>query len=297
MKYDLYAPKLGFNKINNVYQKNVEGYNIYLKDWQYMVLTIQSFYIPLDKEILSSDKKKIEDEIDNACALYSISYPNDTLIVTLSDGKKDNHKTIELINKEINDTVKLLKKLGYEPMSLCPICKKEGIYKDFGDDFIPIHDECKNNYVNKLEEKVKEESGFNIKYLLSILFSLVFTGIGIIPAILWVYFDHDYFTLVILLAPIGSVIGYFISRATPRIWLRIITGFIPLITIIIFMIFAFKYLADYKEMELVSYLTNFKYGLRKIIFGTILSFSGFGLTKFIYKYQKDNLKTLKKFKN
>ena len=297
MKYDNYAPKLNFNKNKNVYERKVDGFKVYLKDWQYMVLSIASFYIPTDKEILSGDKKKIEAEIDNACALYTVSNTNDTLIVTLSDGKKDSDKTLDAINKEIEDTVKLLKEMGYNPMKVCPICKKEAEYLEFGDDFIPMHEDCKASFVEKLEAKVKQESGFNIKYVISILLSILFAGIGIIPAILWTYFGHDYFTLVIVLSPIGSVLGYYLSHATPRRWLRIVTGIIPLIIIACFMVFAFNYIAEYKEMTIGAYLGNFKYGLRKLIFGSILAFAGFGLTRYIYKFQHDNAKRLKKFKD
>ena len=43
MKYDDYATLLGFQKIKNVYILNKEGYSIYLRDWQYMVLNIPEY--------------------------------------------------------------------------------------------------------------------------------------------------------------------------------------------------------------------------------------------------------------
>ena len=62
MKYDDYATLLGFQKIKNVYVLNKEGYSIYLRDWQYMVLNIPSFYIPLDKEITKDAIKALQIE-------------------------------------------------------------------------------------------------------------------------------------------------------------------------------------------------------------------------------------------
>ena len=40
-------------------------------------------------------------------------------------------------------------------MKECPICHQEASFGDFGDNYIPIHEECRNTYVNKLTNIVK----------------------------------------------------------------------------------------------------------------------------------------------
>ena len=100
MKYDEYALSLGFTKHKNVYVLEMDGFKVYLRDWQYMVLTIQSFYIPLDRPLNKDMIKEIQfAALNNACAMASLGNKNDTLIITLPEGNKAKEKTQETMKQ------------------------------------------------------------------------------------------------------------------------------------------------------------------------------------------------------
>ena len=121
MKYDDYIEGLGLKRNKNIYVMEKDGYYIYLKDWQYMVLNIPSFYIPLDKEITKDAIKALQVEaLGNACAALSLGSKADTLIVTLPEGNKN--KKIDLMKEILNNVIECLKDMGYLPMHICPIC-------------------------------------------------------------------------------------------------------------------------------------------------------------------------------
>lgn len=299
MKYDEYAESLGFLKHKNVYVMEMEGFQIYLKDWQYLVLSIPSFYIPVDRPI---DKEMIKElqirAFNNACSIQSLGNPNDTLIVTLPEGNKAKEKTQELMKDILKEVIGYLKEKGYNAMKLCPICHKEGEYNVFGDNYCPMHLECRNLYLEKLTEKAKEEKGFNKKYVFAILLSILGIGIGLITPILLTIYLHDFFTGVIGLVPIFATLGLWLSHAPSKKWLKITVGSLVFISVVTFLVIALPYLAKFSEDSTLTtyFFSNGWAGFRKALFGGILAFGGFGGAKFLDKFKKDYNKELKTFK-
>lgn len=297
MKYDDYALSLGFKKEKNVYVMEKDGFKIYLRDYQYMILTIQSFYIPLDRPLTKEIIKEITlASFNNACAEFSLGNNKDTLIVTLPEGNKGKEKVQETIKDMINNVVSVLKEKGYNPMRICPICKKEASYDVFGNHFCPIHEECKNTYIEKLKEKVLENNGFNPKHLLAILFSLIGITLGLITPILLTIYLHDFFTGVLALIPILSTLGLWLSHTPSKKWIKITAGTLVFITIVTFLIIAIPYMAKSNDKELLDYMFKDGWvGFRKALFGGILAFGGFGGAKFLDKFKKDYSKELNTF--
>ena len=298
MKYDEYALSLGFTKHKNVYVLEMDGFKVYLRDWQYMILTIQSFYIPLDRPLNKDMIKEIQfAALNNACAMASLGNKNDTLIITLPEGNKAKEKTQETMKEMLKGAITCLKDNGYLPMSICPICKKEAEYDVFGSHFCPIHEDCRNSYIQKLEDLVKEDKSFNIKYVFAILFAVIGIAIGLITPILLTIFLHDYFTGVLALIPILATLGLFLSHAPSKKWVKLTVGGFVFISVITFLCISIPYMASFKEDSLYSYMfTNGWVGFRKAIFGFILSFGGFGGAKFLDKFKKDYKKELESFK-
>ena len=216
--------------------------------------------------------------------------------MSLESGNKEDKKVQDKILAQIIVVCSTLQKEGYEPMKECPICHQEASFGDFGDNYIPIHEECRNTYVNKLTNIVNENKGFNSKYLLSIILSFILGLIGIVPAILLAYFKLDYFTGLIVLTPLLGTLGFFLSKAQSKKWLRIVTGVICLVIVLAFTFWAFSYIISQKEITLFEYMFKGKMvGLRKSIFTLILSLGGFGGTKFVSKFRVDYQKELDKF--
>ena len=297
MKYDNLAASLQFQKEGRVFYKEIKGFKVYFKDWAYLIYSFGAFYIPCNKEITTPILKKIEQEaFGNVGALFTIGSKNDTLIMSLESGNKEDKKVQDKILAQIIVVCSTLQKEGYEPMKECPICHQEASFGDFGDNYIPIHEECRNTYVNKLTNIVNENKGFNSKYLLSIILSFVLGLIGIVPAILLAYFKLDYFTGLIVLTPLLGTLGFFLSKAQSKKWLRIVTGVICLVIVLAFTFWAFSYIISQKEITLFEYMFKGKMvGLRKSIFTLILSLGGFGGTKLVSKFRVDYQKELDKF--
>lgn len=299
MKYCDYALDLGFTKNKNIYVMEHNGFKIYLKDFQYMVLSIPSFYIPLNQPL---DKNMIKDlqfeALNNACAAVSLGSAMDTLVVTLPEGNKTKDKTKDTIKEMIENVTAYLKDNNFGPMEKCPVCKEDGEYQAFGLNYCPMHQECRNKYLEALKEKVNENKGFNIKYVLAILFVLLGIGIGLIAPILLTIYLHDYFTGVLALIPILSTLGLWLSHAPNKKWLKITVGALVFVSVITFLCISIPYMASFtEEKDLFSYMfKNGWPGFRKALFGGILAFGGFGGAKFLDKFKKDYSKELEALK-
>ena len=299
MKYSDYAEGLGFIKNKNIYVMEYEGFQIYLKDWQYMVLSIPSFFIPLDHPLDKASIKDIQFEaLNNACAAVSLGESMDTLVVTLPEGNKQKDKTKDTIKEMIENVVKYLKENNYGPMENCPVCKNKGEYQAFGSNYCPMHLECRNKYLDALKNKVNENKGFNIKYLLAIIYVILGIGIGLITPILLTIYLHDYFTGVLALIPILATLGLWLSHAPNKKWLKITVGALVFISVVTFLFISIPYMASFKEeTDIFSYMfKNGWPGFRKALFGGILAFGGFGGAKFLDKFKKDYSKELEAFK-
>ncbi|MGN1295901.1 MAG: YrzE family protein [Bacilli bacterium] len=297
MKYENLATSLEFSKEGNVFFKEIKGFKVYFKDWAYLIYSFGAFYIPCNKEITTPLLKKIEQEaFGNVGALFTISSKNDTLIMSLESGNKNEKNVQDKILAQMIVVCTTLQNEGYEPMKECPICHQEASFGDFGDNYVPIHEQCRNEYINKLTNLVNENKGFNTKYLVSIILSLVLGVVGIIPAVFVTFFNLDYFTGLIIFTPLLGTLGFFLSKAQSKKWLRIVTGIICFAIIFAFTFWAFSYIISQKEITFLEYMFSGKMvGLRKSIFTLILSLGGFGGTKFVSKFRVDYQKELDKF--
>ena len=298
MKKDLYAEKINYKKINKVYVNETLGFTSYLKDWQYLVLNIPSIYIPLNKAISKEEIDKISKALFNtACASCKTRIDNDTIIITLPDGKKGSPRWCELASAQLGGAIAILKEDGYGPLDVCPICYEKADYMEFGDQYIPLHEDCKNVVITKIENKIKEENKKLYLCGISLLVSFIFSLIGIVPALLLSYFNNDFFTGLVALVPILNALGYFLIKAPNNKYLRFITSIFPLIVIGVFCFYIFPHNMQGLNMDMYQYcFTNGWVGFRKIIFLTLFSIGGFGTVKFFSKFKIDYQKELDKIK-
>ena len=296
MKFKDYAKDLGFEDKNNIYVKEVNGYTVYLKNFQYIILQVPSFYIPLDKELTKDELKELtEAAYQNACFVSTTSNKNDTLIITLPEGNKKKEYKQQIMNEILDNVTKKLIKFNYHKLTICPICKKEALYNNFGQDFIPIHDECKNKYIEEIKTKIKEESGFRFSYILEILLSIIGISIGLIPSILLLIFTGDYFTGLLALVPILGVLLSLLPKAPKRKDLSIVIG--TMISLVVIGMIIFTVIYSNSNIEESYLLIDGGKGIRKIIFGSIISLAGFGILRFTSKFKKNYKDELKKFEN
>lgn len=298
MKYDEYANLIGFSKIDKVYVRLENDFYVYLKDWDYLIYKIASFYIPLNKQISKDELKKLQDAAaGNVGTLYSLGEKNNTVIISLESGNKLKDSVVDNINLEIRNVCIELKRMGYSQMECCPICHKEAEYNVFGSNYCPIHNECKNNYLNELIKLNDSSKKFNKFDFFAILFGILFSVVGLIPALLLCLFNHNYFSGIICLIPIGAAFGYYLSKCSSKKITRYFIGSFVFILVIGFSIFAIMNMANYFDESIIDYCFKGKMlGLRKIIFAVILSFGGFGGCKMIDKFKRNYQKELFEFK-
>ncbi len=297
MKFENYASKIGFSKEEGIFIRKEKDFLIYLKNWQYLVINIPSFFIPVNKTITKEEIKKLEQaSLDNACGTATLVNKDDVLIVTLPEGKnKDNF--VSNCENILQRVCKLLSIDGYQPLNICPICHKEGEHHAFKDDYIPIHEECKNKMIETLQKKVEEQKGFKINYVFSIALSIVFGICGLLPAFLLVYFKYFYLSPLVVLCPLLAVVGLYLSKAPIMKWLKVVTIIIPIVLIVSFDIWSLPYIANQNELEMIPYIFGHGLeGLRKIIVSMVLSFGTIGLLKFVTKLRPNYQEELKKIK-
>ena len=298
MKYDEYALDLGFKKLGKIYTLESNGYNMYLKDWEYSLLNVPSIFIPLDRPLTKEKLDKLtKAAFDNVCVSFSLGNENDTLIVTLPSGNKKKDSVKKIMIEEINNVINVLKEDGYLNMKICPICQREAEYMVFGDNYCPMHTSCKEKYVTALKEKEKEDSKLTYKYPLALFLTLLGALVGILPALLLTIFNKDYlFGGMVCFAPILGTISYALAKAPSKKWLKISAGIIMFLVVISFIIFSQIYISKSLELSYGDYIKYNGYtGLRRLIFGILLSFGGFGCLRTLRKFRKDSNKELKKF--
>lgn len=296
MKIEEYGQLLKFELKSNVFVLKVNGYNVYLKEWQYVIMNIPSFYISVDKEITKEELKRLEQAaLNNACALSTVSNKNDTLIITLPEVKRDQEKFVENCNNILSRVTKLLKLDGFNNLSLCPVCHKEAPYDNFMGSYIPLHLECKEKVKNNLLKKIEEEKGFKWSYVLAIFMSLAMGVIGLLPSFFLAIYKFDYFTPLIVLCPILMVSGLFISRAPLKKWLKIIIWICCVGLIVAFDIYTLPIMARGRNLAFKDYIFgNGWVGFRKILFTSIFALGCLGMMKFISKFRPNYQEQLNK---
>lgn len=293
MDYKNFASKIGFEDHEGIFVNEKNGFSIYLKDWQYLVLTIKSFYIPLNKPLTTQNIKEIEKETFNtACGAASLGERNDVLIVTLPEGDKESEKFIKSCNVILTKATEYLLAHDFLPMCNCPICKKEAQKHKFMDNYIPIHKECKEEYKNKLLTKIQEQEGFKPNYIVSILLSTIFGLIGALPPFLLTIYENGYFTGLLALIPILVFLGFFLSKAPNKKWLVITTSLISFAIVLAVDIYTLPFIAKAKELSFIDCYFKSVQGVFKIIFSTIFCFIEFGIFKYYKKFKPDLTKQL-----
>lgn len=297
MKFDDYAESLGFTKNKNVYILEQDGYKLYLKNYQYMILAIASIYIPLNKPLTKDLIKDLQiAAYANACFMGKTNQDKDTLIITLPEGNKQKEEKQKIIKEIITNVLKMLKENDYLPLEVCPICKKEATYNILGDNYCPIHEDCKNEYLTKLKDLALKEKGFKPSYVLAVVYTILGVLIGLTPAILLSIFINDYFTGLLALGPILGSLASLLAKAPKKKVLNATLGAIICAFVIAALVFTIIYIPNAKEITIGEYIINDgAVGLRKLIFGSILSFAGFGILRFLSKFKISYSDELKKF--
>lgn len=297
MKYEEFAELMGFERKGSIFYKTIDGYNVYFKDYQFLTLTIPSIFIPLDKELSKEYIKKLTHSVDdNFCAMYGLNNKMNIAVVSLIEGsmlKEENRLKLE---EEINLAINTLKADGYTPMTKCPFEDVETPYIGFGEDYVPVSRSVLDKTISNLEEKVNSAS--NKRSILSVVLSLIFASIGMLPALLLCIFNDYYFTGFAVLMPLGSVLGYYLSKAQSKKWLKLTTAIIGAVFILCFTSWSIPHMASARGLSLVKYMTYHKYqGIRKALFSLVLCYSGFGSVKMLDKKKVDYKRILDTFKN
>ena len=298
MKYSEYAEDLGFKKIGKIYHMECNGFDIYLKDWNYQLLKIPSFYIPLNQPLTKEVLKQMEHyALENVVSGFSFKSEVNTLIVSLADGNKKSEKTQNAIKAQIESVTKGLIQEGYLKMTNCPLCGKPAEYQIFGNNYCPMHTECKNSYLENLKKEIDEEKGIDKRSILAVIFAVIGALVGLTPALVLALTNYDYyFGGMLALTPILAIISYLVSKAPSQKWLKLTIGFIVLVTVLGFLGFAIPYMANGKGLSLEDYMfKNGMIGLRRLGFGILLSFAGFLGVKSLDKYKKNKNDLLKEF--
>ena len=96
--------------------------------------------------------------------------------------------------------------------------------------------------------------------------------------------------------PLGSTLGYYLSRGESKKWIKITTALIGILFIVCFSIYSIPHMAEARNLSILKYMKYHKFqGLRKVIFSLLISYSGFGSIKMLEKRKHDYNKELDEF--
>ena len=286
MEIKEYAEKIGFSLIKGIYVKEIDNYILYLGNWDYFMLTIPSIFIPLKGKI--QNIKELEQVcLNNACGKLKLDQKDEILIVSLPEGKKD-EKFIEKVNEIIRRLLTYLKNRNYTKKELCPLCLQKAEYNLFLQNYVPMHQNCYNSYKN---EMLQIKPKYDFKFYLSIVLSLICSFIGLIPCYFLMKSNLNYFSGLLVLCPLLSILPSLLLKADRNKILKLTTSLIPLILIISFTVYSMIYIVNNKPISWFNFFfQEGLVGLRKAIFNTILAFGGLGINKIISSLKKDNHK-------
>lgn len=295
MKIKEFYEQIEFKNNNNCYYLEKEGFNFYLKEYESFI-KINSYYVTVNEEI----KKEHLDEFtkaafDNVCYLTTTESKNDTLIITLPTSLKVNEGFINSCINVLNAIILKLQELNYTPKTRCKHCHKEAELNFFNDEYIPLHNECKEEIKKKLILKKEEQDKKKYRYILNFIYSLAISSIGLIPSLLITYYFNKIITPLLLLVTLGSFIGLHLSKAKNDKWSYLISLVISSNFIILFNIFAFNHLSDVNNLDFISYFNeNTWYVIRKVLFSILFIFGGMRIYKmFFSKYHTNFDKIIK----
>lgn len=295
MNYEKFASLIGFKKINNIYVNEFDGYKVYFKDYQLLTLNIPSIYIPLDKEIDKEYIKKLTHSVDdNYCAIYGINNKPNIAVVSLIEGNMEKEDVQNKLISEIKLAINTLKNDGYGPMINSPFTGNETPYISYGLDYLPIEEEYRLKKIEEIKSNIVSSPKY--RYVISLILSLLFATIGLLPALLLCIYKDYYFTGFVCLMPLGSTLGYYLSKVESKKWIKLTTSLIGIIFIICFSIYSIPHMANARDLSLLKYMKYHKFqGFRKVLFSLLICYSGFGSIKMIEKKKHDYSKELQLF--
>lgn len=293
MKYEDFYKKLNFTKLNNCYYLNKDGYLFYLKDYE-SVLTIKSFYVTLNEEIKKEHLKEFTlAAFENVCFAKTNESNNDTLIITLPSSAKVNEGFINSCLNVINAITKKLKELGYTPKTRCLYCHDEAEYNTFNDEYLPLHNECKEKIKEEYQQKLDKQNKEKYRYLISLAFSLMIACLAFFVNYFITYYSNMIITPLLLLITFGSFFGLHLSNAKNDKISYLITFIISINFVALFNFLAFSHLANIKELTFLQYLNqNTWHFIRKILFSILFIFAGFRIYKMFFAKKHPNFEKL-----
>ena len=295
MKIQDFAEKINFKKINNCYYYTKDGFTFSLKEYETFI-KIKSFYVSINEEFKKEDLNTFtKTAFDNVCYITTNESKNDTLIITLPTSMNVNEGFINSCINVINAITKKLIELNYTPKTRCLHCHKEAELNSYIDEYIPLHDECKEEIKKELILKKEEQDKKKYRYILNFIYSLTISFIGLIPSLLITYYFNKIITPLLLLVTLGSFIGLHLSKAKNDKWSYLISLVISTNFIILFNIFAFNHLSNVNNLDFISYFNeNTWYVIRKVLFSILFIFGGMRIYKmFFSKYHTNFDKIIK----
>ena len=286
MKIKDFYNKIEFQNVNNCYYLEKEGYAFYLKEYESFI-KINSFYVTVNEEIKKEHLNEFtKTAFDNVCYVTSNESKNDTLIVTLPTSMKVNEGFINSCINVLNATILKLQELNYTPKTRCKHCHKEANLNFFNDEYVPLHDKCKEEIKKEIINKKEEQDKKKYRYLLNFIYSLLISFILLIPSLLITYYSNKIITPLLLLTTFGSFLGLHLSKAKNDKFSYLISLVISTNFIVLFNIFAFNHLASSNNLDFITYFNqNTWYVIRKILFSILFIFGGMRFYKmFLAKY-------------
>ena len=295
MKISDFAEKINFKKINNCYCLEKKGFYFYLKDYETFI-KIKSFYVTLNEEINKDHIKEFtKAAFDNVCYVTSKESDNDTLIITLPTSLKVDEAFINSCTNIINAIIKKLIELKYTPKTRCICCHNEATYNSFNDEYIPIHDECKETIKKEYQEKINKQEKEKYRYLLNFIYSIIISSVMCVINYLITYNFDMIITPLLLLITFGSFVGLHLSKAKNNKASYTISFLVSVNFVILFYILAFNHLSMTNNYSFSEYFNeNTWLVIRKTLFSLLFIFAGFRLYKMIFGKKHPNFVELVK---
>lgn len=253
MKLNTVATKLGFERENEAYYQEKNGYRYFLVSYKMpgafvalpMIMIV--FTQSIDKETLVKIRKN-----SGAKAFYqdSVVLSNNALLVVAP------LKNAAKFNPFMEKLTQTFQTVGLKSLEHCPFCEeiedtKPRLVKGAS---VHVHDACVKQYVDRLSHELTVNAGDG--YLKSVMLAFVGGFVGLIPSILILFAVGFYSAWLFMLIPFGAFYGYKLGNA-PRT--KIVLPLIAFIALLFgpgFMFYVYLDLAWYFEVSMALMLTD-----------------------------------------
>lgn len=258
MKIEKLAEKLGFTPEKDTFVKRVGQYEFYLIKYK-----MNGSYVGVPMICFASSKTIEKD-------LYKR--------ILKGAGLRNAFKESVLLNQnalvfgyglKVNDALKMDEKLrqfadtltseNVYPLNYCPYCGKEeetDELKNIKGVLVPVHKTCLTTYVEHASEQLEKSEKTNDHMLKSIMLSIVFGLIGIIPSYIILLFTGFYSAWLFLIIPFSAFYGFKIGKAQKRSYVIFLIAAITMIIAPAFMLFVYYDAALFNEMAFVDFITH-----------------------------------------